>query len=61
MGFKHEYVMSYQTDDPGTVMPAVHLVSSLLKRWLTGDRKTPAEALNEHLLSALQAGVATTG
>ena len=36
LGFEHEYVTSYKVEDPDTVMPGVHLVSSLLKRWLTG-------------------------
>ena len=47
MGFQHEYVTSYQTDDPDSVMPGVHLVSSLLKRWLTGTLHYAASA--EHL------------
>ncbi len=47
MGFEHEYVTSYQTDDPDTVMPGVHLVSSLLKRWLTGTLHYAVSA--EHL------------
>ncbi len=36
MGFEHEHVTSYKVEDPNTVMPGVHLVSSLRKRWLTG-------------------------
>ena len=47
MGFEHEYVTSYRTDDPDTVMPGVHLVSSLLKRWLTGTLHYAVSA--EHL------------
>src|SRR5207302_10942207 len=47
MGFQHEYVNAYQTDDPDTVMPGVHLVSSLLTRWLTGTLHYAASA--EHL------------
>ena len=44
MGFQHDYVTSSQTDDPDTVMPGVHLVSSLLNRWLTGTLHYAASA-----------------
>lgn len=36
MGFTHEYVTSYNTPDKASVLPGVHLVASLLKRWLVG-------------------------
>jgi transposase-like protein len=35
-GFRHEYIAGYKAKDLDTVMPGVHLVSSLVKRWLTG-------------------------
>lgn len=35
-GYTHEYVTGYNAPDKDQVMPGVHLVSSLLKRWLTG-------------------------
>lgn len=35
-GFQHDYVAGYKAEDPDTVMPGVHLVSSLVKRWLSG-------------------------
>jgi hypothetical protein len=36
LGYTHEYVTSYNAADPTAVLPGVHLVASLLKRWLTG-------------------------
>ena len=36
MGYTHEYVLGYKATDPTTVLPGVHLVASLLKRWLIG-------------------------
>lgn len=36
LGFSHEYLNGYKTADLDTVMPGVHLVSSLVKRWLSG-------------------------
>jgi transposase-like protein len=36
MGYTHEYVNGYAADDPTTVLPGVHMVASLLKRWLIG-------------------------
>ena len=35
-GYRHEYVNSYQAKDKASVLPGVHRVASLLKRWLTG-------------------------
>ncbi|MHB1064784.1 MAG: IS1595 family transposase, partial [Georgenia sp.] len=35
-GFAHEYVNSYVVEDKSSVLPGVHLVSSLVKRWLAG-------------------------
>lgn len=35
-GFTHEYVNSYAVEDKTSVLPGVHLVSSLIKRWLAG-------------------------
>jgi ISXO2-like transposase domain/Transposase zinc-ribbon domain len=35
-GYTHEYVKGYAAADPTEVLPGVHLVASLLKRWLTG-------------------------
>lgn len=35
-GYTHEYVTGYNAEDRDTVLPGAHLVSSLLKRWLTG-------------------------
>ena len=35
-GYRHEHIAGYKAEDLDTVMPGVHLVSSLLKRWLTG-------------------------
>jgi hypothetical protein len=36
LGYNHEYVNGYSANDPTTVLPGVHLVASLLKRWLIG-------------------------
>lgn len=36
LGYTHVGVNSYQADDPSTVLPGVHMVASLLKRWLIG-------------------------
>ena len=36
LGYTHEYVTGYDAEDRDTVLPGAHLVSSLLKRWLTG-------------------------
>lgn len=35
-GYIHEYVTGYNAPDRDEVLPGVHLVASLLKRWLTG-------------------------
>lgn len=35
-GYTHEYVTGYNAPDLDAVMPGVHLVSSLLKRWHAG-------------------------
>jgi hypothetical protein len=36
LGYTHEYITGYDAPDLDEVMPGVHLVSSLLKRWLAG-------------------------
>lgn len=36
LGYTHEYVTGYNAVDPDEVLPGVHLVASLLKRWLIG-------------------------
>ena len=36
MGYTHEYVTAYNVEDPDTVLPGVHMIASLLKRWLIG-------------------------
>lgn len=36
LGYTHEYATGYNAPDPTEVLPGVHLVASLLKRWLTG-------------------------
>ncbi len=36
MGYTHTYVTGYDAVDPLEVLPGVHRVASLLKRWLTG-------------------------
>lgn len=35
-GYTHEYVTSYNAPDKDSVLPGVHMVASLLKRWLIG-------------------------
>lgn len=32
-GYRHEYINSYATEDKDSILPGVHLVSSLVKRW----------------------------
>ena len=36
MGYTHEYDTGYNAPDKSAVLPGVHLVASLLKRWLIG-------------------------
>jgi transposase-like protein len=36
MGYEHEPVAGIHADDPDQVTPGVHLVASLLKRWIAG-------------------------
>lgn len=36
MGFKHEYSTGYDSLDKDQELPGVHLVASLLKRWIAG-------------------------
>ena len=36
MGYTHEYVNGYQADDITEVLPGVHRIASLLKRWIAG-------------------------
>jgi transposase-like protein len=36
-GYDHEYVTCYNAPDKDSVLPGVHLVASLLKRWLVGS------------------------
>lgn len=36
LGYTHEYVTGYNAADKTEVLPGVHLVASLLKRWLSG-------------------------
>jgi len=36
MGYTHEYKNGYAAKDPTEVLPGVHLVASLLKRWIAG-------------------------
>jgi len=36
LGYTHEYVTGYNATDKTEVLPGVHLVASLLKRWVTG-------------------------
>lgn len=53
LGYDHIGVDGYSADDPSTVLPGVHLVASLLKRWLIGtlhyrvDRAQMAYYLDE--------------
>lgn len=46
-GYTHEYVTGYDAHDQTQVLPGVHLVASLLKRWLIG---TTHYAVAEHQL-----------
>jgi len=36
MGYRHEFVRGHQADDITEVLPGVHRVASLLKRWVAG-------------------------
>ena len=36
MGYHHEYASGYLAEDITTVLPGVHRVASLLKRWIAG-------------------------
>ena len=36
LGYTHEYTTGYNAVDKASVLPGVHLVASLLKRWLIG-------------------------
>jgi hypothetical protein len=36
MGYRHEYVNGYSAEDITEVLPGVHRVASLLKRWIAG-------------------------
>jgi transposase-like protein len=36
MGYQHEPVAGIHADDPDQITPGVHLVASLLKRWIAG-------------------------
>jgi ISXO2-like transposase domain/Transposase zinc-ribbon domain len=36
LGYRHEFVVGARAADLDTVMPGVHLVSSLVKRWIAG-------------------------
>ena len=36
LGYTHEYTTGYTTEDKASLLPGVHLVASLLKRWLIG-------------------------
>lgn len=36
MGYTHEYVNGYRAEDITAVLPGVHRVASLLKRWIAG-------------------------
>jgi transposase-like protein len=36
-GYDHDYVTGYNAPDKDSVLPGVHLVASLLKRWLVGS------------------------
>ena len=36
MGYAHEYVASYGSPELAQELPGVHLVASLLKRWIAG-------------------------
>jgi len=36
LGYRHDYITGYNAPDLDEVMPGVHLVASLLKRWIAG-------------------------
>ena len=36
LGYRHEFTLGYTAIDKASVLPGVHLVASLLKRWLIG-------------------------
>ena len=36
LGYTHQYRNGYTAKDPTEVLPGVHLVASLLKRWIAG-------------------------
>jgi hypothetical protein len=36
LGYRHEFTLGYAAPDKASVLPGVHLVASLLKRWLIG-------------------------
>lgn len=36
MGYTHERTVAVRAADPSEVLPGVHMVASLLKRWLIG-------------------------
>ena len=36
LGYTHEFTLGYSAPDKASVLPGVHLVASLLKRWLIG-------------------------
>lgn len=47
LGYTHEYTTGYNATDQDSVLPGVHLVASLLKRWLIGTLHYRVEA--QHL------------
>lgn len=47
LGYRHQYIVGMRADDLDAVTPGVHLVASLLKRWLTG---TLHYAVQDHQL-----------
>lgn len=47
MGYTHHYTNTYSAADPSAVLPGVHRISSLLKRWLAGTLHHRVG--NEHL------------
>lgn len=47
MGYTHHYTTGYNATDPTTVLPGVHLIASLLKRWIAGTLHHRVNA--EHL------------
>ena len=51
LGYTHEFTTGYNAEDPNEVLPGVHLVASLLKRWLIGTarhRESTATTLTVH-------------